>query len=359
MRRFLLAVALLGLVSGAWAQAPSQGPAHTKAQELLLLSGQIRPAVDLNFATGVLDSRITFTRASSETNGLYTDAAGSTFTSFGNNVPVFQAAGLQIYEARTNSLLNSAAPVTQTTASLGTGTYVFWCIGTGSVTSSAGTATATGLGAITCSQGTFQTIAVTVAGTLTFTDTGSINRFQLELGAFPTPFIQTTGVTASRAADVATMTLASIGVPANAAGLTIIGKARTQIAIPTTTSWVAGVSDGTSNNRSGVFRATVSGNIVGFEMAGSVQQFSQAIYSSAPNSTDFAFWIAAETGDIASQVVGQTKGTLASNTMPTGLTTLALGALNGAQWWNSTIARLQIYNRRLPDATAARIAGGM
>lgn len=365
MRRFLLvAAALLGLIAGAQAQTPSQAPMPTTAQKLLLdLSGQIRPAVDLNFTSGVLDSRITFTRASSETNSLYTDAAGSTFASFGNNVPVFQATGIQIYEARTNSLLNSAAPVTQTTASLGTGTYVFWCIGTGSVTSSAGTATATGLGAIACSQSTFQTIAVTVAGTLTFTDTGSINRFQLELGAFPTPLIVTTGTTATRSADMATMALASIGIPANPTGLTIIAKARTAPGIDATKgNNLFQFDDGTNANRILMRRNAATSNPIGTATAGGGgAQLSATLYAIPPVGTDLQFWFALAPSDAAAQVIGQTKQTSALMTsLPSGLTVFRIGTdLTSGAPWDSTIARLQIYNRRLPDATAARIAGGL
>jgi hypothetical protein len=132
---------------------------------------------------GVLPPWITFTRADSgvggsATDGLFTDAAGTSYNTYAANIPIFYPnRGFAVFESRTNFLLNSSVPVTQTTASLTTGTYRFWCIGTGSVTSSLGTATATGVGALTCSQSSAQTISITVAGTLTFTVSGSVNRF--------------------------------------------------------------------------------------------------------------------------------------------------------------------------------------
>jgi hypothetical protein len=165
-------------------------------------------SLDLNFLSGVLDSRIAFTRASTAT---YFDATGTLQTA-ATNVPRFDfdpvthaPLGLLIEEARTNSLLNSGAPATQTTASLATGTYTLWIVGTGSATSSAGTAVGTGFGAATA--GTPNVITITTAGTVTVTVAGSPTRFQLENGGFATSYIPTTGATATRAADAATMAL--------------------------------------------------------------------------------------------------------------------------------------------------------
>lgn len=198
MRKFLLTFLLLLLAGAANAQ-----PMAAR----LLPTLTTAPDIDFNFTLGnAMDSRIPFTRASVATDSRYTDAAGSSFNSFITNQARIDANGLLMEEARTNRLLNSAAPVTQTTASLATGTYVFWCIGTGSVTTSAGTATGTGFGAQACSSSSFQTIVLTVAGTVTATVSGTVNRFQLELGAIPTTFIQTTGAVATRSADVAQVT---------------------------------------------------------------------------------------------------------------------------------------------------------
>lgn len=167
----------------------------------------LSPVLDLPLLSGVLSSAVTFTRASQAT---FFDVTGTLQTAT-TNVPRFDfdpnthlLNGLLLEESRTNFLLNSGAPVTQTTASLGTGTYTLWVVGTGTATSSAGTATATGLGAATA--GSPNVLVVTVAGTITVTITGGPpTRFQLENGANPTSYIPTTGTTATRAADVGTI----------------------------------------------------------------------------------------------------------------------------------------------------------
>jgi hypothetical protein len=117
--------------------------------------------------------------------------------------------GLLMEPLRTNNLLNSGAPATQTTASLTTGTYCLWVEGTGSAAVTAGTATLTGNG--TASAGTPNVFQVTGAGTVTVTITGTLTKFQLENGAEPSSYIATAGAAVSRDVD----TLAYTGVPAD------------------------------------------------------------------------------------------------------------------------------------------------
>lgn len=81
----------------------------------------------------------------------------------------------------------SAAPATQTSQSLGTGTYTLWMDGTGSIAVAGNTATITGAG--TASAGTDVTFTVTVAGTVDLTVTGSPTRAQLENGPIRTSYI--------------------------------------------------------------------------------------------------------------------------------------------------------------------------
>lgn len=172
----------------------------------------VGPVLDLNFLAmgGVLDSRITWSRASTAS---FFDVTGTLQTA-AINTPRFDfdpsahtLTGLLIEASATNFLLNSGAPVTQTTASLATGTYTLWLVGTGTATSSAGTATATGLGA--ASAGSPNVFTVTVAGTVVITVAGSPTRFQLENGAGPTSYIPTTAATVTRSADIGTIPIAN------------------------------------------------------------------------------------------------------------------------------------------------------
>lgn len=161
---------------------------------------------DLDFANGryygdTLAHLVACTRASSGTDLLPSSASGASYNTFLSNVlRITSGAGLLVEGAATNQLLNSTVPATQTTGSLGTGTYTLWVNGSGSAAVTAGTATITGGG--TATNGSPNTFTVTGAGTVTVTVTGSLNAFQLEAGAFGTSLVITAGATASRVADV-------------------------------------------------------------------------------------------------------------------------------------------------------------
>lgn len=103
-------------------------------------------------------------------------------------------------QSRTNYFLNSAAPVTQTSGSLATGTYTLWMTGTGSVAVAGNTATITGAG--TAVTGTPVTFVVTVLGTVDFTVTGTPTIVQAENGAYASSYIPTTAATVTRNADM-------------------------------------------------------------------------------------------------------------------------------------------------------------
>lgn len=203
---------LLSLALSIWLATVVASPvdALTTAQRVVLFGGApgwvLKGAtVDLNFAGGQyygssLAGALSITRASGGTDLLPSSASGASFQTFGNNtLRITSGKGLLSEEARTNVLLNSTAPATQTTASLATGQYIVWQNGPGSTTPSAGTATLTGITA--ASQGSPGGFTVSVAGTVTLTVSGSPFAFQCELGAFGTSLIVTTGTTATRAAD--------------------------------------------------------------------------------------------------------------------------------------------------------------
>lgn len=160
------------------------------------------PTLNLDFTKQLLDNRITFTRASAAT-----DFYDPTLI-YGTNTPVINSNGLLIQAARTNLLLNSAALSTQSIAVTAVGHSLSFT-GTGSVTlSGAATGTLNGTGANNRVQLSF----TPSAGSLTLTVTGSVTYANCGIGTFASSWIPTTGASATRAADIATITnLASIG----------------------------------------------------------------------------------------------------------------------------------------------------
>jgi hypothetical protein len=166
----------------------------------------IRPTLNLDFAkTKSLDPRITFTRASTATyvgsNGLIQTAA-SGVARFDHNPTTGESLGLLVEPARTNLLLNSATLSTQSaTVTAASTTLSFY--GTGTITltgvSTAGPLVGTG------ANNRVSLIFTPTAGSLTLTVSGSVTNAQLETGSSFTSYIPTTSSTATRAADVATL----------------------------------------------------------------------------------------------------------------------------------------------------------
>lgn len=357
MTRWLIIVGLL-----------LSGLAHAATpQQQAILFASSGPSLSCNFMSGSSAAQtagsivigpkcptITFTRASAETTAGYTDAAGVGWTICASGVPCFAPGlGLQIWQSATNYLLNSEVPATQTTGSLAIGTYVLFCNGTGAVLSAAITAIGSGFASLTCSLGTYQTIVITTAGTVVLTVSGTVNWFDLQGQAFPTPHILTAGATVTRAADLATVAPFSW---LNAKqGTFVVGFQAPGAAVNPSSSLLTSISDGTSSNRIEMF-CPIGTLAVAFRITvGGVANSPSNVPFSSGSAVKAALTYKANLGQ------GAVGGTVSSQTSPTAIpvTTTALyvgsSSQGTASQLNGWIRSLSYYPSTLSPATLQRV----
>lgn len=117
----------------------------------------------------------------------------------GAPIPAATTKGALVEAEATQYLGVTGTPATQTTASLGTGTYTLWvdAPGSGSCNLSAGTATISAPGA--AENNTPYTFTVTGAGTVTATVVGVLTRFNLTNTPYETSYIENTGAVGTSA----------------------------------------------------------------------------------------------------------------------------------------------------------------
>jgi hypothetical protein len=182
----------------------------------------------------------TFVRA---TDATYIDYAGVRQTAVSGDLrhdydkATGEYLGWLIEPARTNSLLNSTSPATQT-VSLAAGTYVLWLEGSGSCALSGGP---TG----TAIEGTPVNFTLGGVTNVTFTITGTVTAFQCELGEIPTSLITTAGAAVTRNAD--NLSLATSAFNFNAAEGTLLVEWDIAGVGSTTIYVIASLHDGTAN----------------------------------------------------------------------------------------------------------------
>lgn len=168
---------------------------------------------------------------------------------------------------------------------------------------------------------------------------------QLELGAFPTSYIQTVASQVTRAADSASMTGANFSSWYNAAEGTMFAESYLRTGSPFI---VVGISDGTTNNRSQI-GAFTSGNQFFYVVGGVVQ----ALFAATPSTNEFnnkqAF--AYKTNDFAGVVNGGTAGVDTLGVVTNAVNQMQIGSRTGvAEFANSTIKKIAYYPLRVTNA---------
>ena len=311
------------------------------------------PTLALNFLSGSLDPRVTFTRSSTATfvgsNGLIQSAAVDT-PRFDYDPVTLAPRGLLIEEQRTNLFLNSLIDGTSLSTQSVTVTAVAHTIsfyGTGTITlTGAATATVTGTGVYPNRR----TLSFTpIVGVLICTVSGSVQYAQIEAGAFATSFIPTAGATATRSADVATMTGTNFSSWYNQSEGTFVCSADTADANTANRSIYYASNAGSTDIVYGVagtlrtIRVLVSGGETGGASAG-------AFTNNVPAKTAGAYKV----NDFAASFNGGTVATDTVGAVPTTVDRLTIGtntALQSLLYLNGHVRSIAYYNTRLPNTT--------
>jgi hypothetical protein len=264
-----------------------------------------------------------------------------------DNVPRFdhnpitgESLGLLIEESRVNLLLNSETLSTQNiTTTAAARTLSFY--GTGSVTlSGTHVAVVTGTGANVRTSLTY----TPTAGTLTLTVAGSVKYANDELGAFATSWIPTTGASATRAADVASMTGTNFSDWYNQTEGGFVFSGRLASASAALTSGFLSANDGTTNNRHQMYW-TGGGAIVRVVASGAASNnsiFNDALVAGVPFNIAYAYGAASNSASCN----GGTVST-ATQASPSNCSVLEIGNANAfTAPMNGHIARISYYAGR-------------
>jgi hypothetical protein len=316
---------------------------------------RVLPRMALDFTTGVLDPRVTVTRAlntATITNSTgVLEIVNANLPRFDYNPTTLANRGLLIEELRSNlfinSLINGTSLTTQTVAVTAV-SHTISFYGTGTITiSGAATATVTGAGVYPARQ----TLTFTpIVGALVCTVTGSVQYAQLEVGAFATSFIPTAAASVTRNADVVSMTGANFSDWYNASEGAFYVEANVPTNVDNNTgNYYLAASDGTIANH--IILAEVNGT-VGQISTGGFLQFNSRV-GVEPTGIVKAV-LAYKTNDVILCVDG-TLGTLDTSVALPTVNRLSIGArgdLNTLTFLNGNIRRVSYWPQRLINAEA-------
>jgi len=325
----------------------------------LTATERVLPSLLLDFTRGVLDSRVTFTRASTATYfnsvGAITSAAINE-ARFDYNPTTLAALGLLIEESRTNLVLNSATLITQNvTVTAVAHTLSFY--GTGTVViSGTGTGTLVGSGAFP----TRSTLTFTpTVGVVTLTVTGTVTQAQLEIGAFASSYIPTTAATATREADVAVMTGTNFSSWYNATEGTLCINATPYSPVSNPTNQITvSIDNGTITDRIQLARTSLIAESQSFISAASV-----TLYGVGVSGT----WNVNIIGKQALAYKTSNNGTAFNGVFVSGASIAGVPVVNrmtigsradGTVIWNGAISSIAYYNLRLTNAEVQAFSKG-
>jgi hypothetical protein len=179
---------------------------------------------------------------------------------------------------------------------------------------------------------------------------------QLEAGAFPTPYIKTTTASATRAADVATMTGTNFSDWYNQVEGTFLVEYDIE-GFNAATNAPLSISDGTNNERFQFYVATSGAEPTFYAADGGVTQAN--ITFAVPESINTPYKIAGayKANDFSAAYEGALGTPDATGTLPTATTLyLGAGALGTNHILNGHIRRLVYWPYRLPDTTLQQVS---
>jgi len=279
---------------------------------------------------------------------------------------IFQSVAATVSTTYTNSVYIKAGTATAMMLrdDTGAGRHIVFNPSTGVITATSGTLVSSGSQAL--NNGwyryfmTYVADATTVRGIIRPNSAGSAQTFivwgaQLEAGAFLTSYIPTTSATATRAADVASITGANFSSWYNQTeGTLYIESTKTPIPVTTTTTF-ADLNDGTTNNRSRFWIWSGATSTLRFTPRASSADQADLTIGTPIQNIPFKAAGSLKANDFAAVLNGGTVSTDGSGTVPT-VDRLTIGNSGSAnEQLGGTIKRLTFWPTRLSNTTLQQI----
>ncbi|MBO6755461.1 MAG: hypothetical protein JJ902_03990 [Roseibium sp.] len=168
---------------------------------------------------------------------------------------------------------------------------------------------------------------------------------QVEPGSLATSIIATAGTSATRAADV--LTLTNLGVWYDSAGGAIYVEVQRNGSLGSNFPFVARLGD--SNDDIDILFQSSTGLLYGSVRAGGAIQGSSGVVVNQTNLNKIAF--AFQDDDLMAGVNGSLGDADLSATIPTGLTEATIGSAGGLNPTEGFIRRFMYFPSRVPNAT--------